>query len=507
MVKSRIFISHSAKELDTSEFLEKLYEKLKEDSAFDVLVDRERLIPGCKWRDEIYTWMGLCHGAVILLTKNLLSDKSYIFGWDDIPVNAEKLIYFLNQRFGLEWIKTAKIEKIDSNSIKISNVSNNISLVLNNEKSRVNLIIDDGRNYNFISKTGDNGKIEIYELGSIWVPRETSILLWRKTLDPNFIIIPVYLGIEPGDLKEQTSFNDLNLPEVHGYQTKNKSHDEIIDSIKLDFMKQLKPNNASSPLDDIADIIAEDLKMVPDNTIEKASALLDINLGPWEPMNNPKYKLALAMIHAGLRKSIDAMEKLKDSQKNINIDRIFGLIEPSWVDICAARLIADCAMKHESKRAVILNASEFYSARMYVRRASCRPPKSWVILEMVITGIGVDAMIAEVEITLIKKLLTESDPSKAKIKLTKLLKNMSKERKPVFVVLKYSKEISEYLPKLQKAFPCITFFLITGDNLPKQPELNGLYFQYLEPQLPSGIEEKVLEDFDLAHVAIYAGNS
>jgi len=135
-MKPRIFISHSAKEFETNIFLEKLSLKLKEEPAFDVLVDKERLTLGCKWRDEIYTWMGLCHGAIILLSKNLLPKK--LFCWDEIQGNDKgKLIDFLYQRFGHEWIKTAEIEKINGDTTyRISNGTKFILMRTNDEKNQ-----------------------------------------------------------------------------------------------------------------------------------------------------------------------------------------------------------------------------------------------------------------------------------------------------------------------------------------------------------------------------------
>lgn len=41
------------------------------------MVDIERLKPGAKWRDEIYAWLGLCHGAVILLSPEAFEPGSF----------------------------------------------------------------------------------------------------------------------------------------------------------------------------------------------------------------------------------------------------------------------------------------------------------------------------------------------------------------------------------------------------------------------------------------------
>jgi hypothetical protein len=88
----RIFISHSAKETETHRFLQTLSARLQEkkntpeidyeDVEYDVLLDEERLEYGSRWRDEIYTWMGLSDGAVILLSPSALREDpepSWVF--------------------------------------------------------------------------------------------------------------------------------------------------------------------------------------------------------------------------------------------------------------------------------------------------------------------------------------------------------------------------------------------------------------------------------------------
>ncbi len=89
--------------------------------------------------------------------------KVYLFSWDEIPGNdSERLIDFLKQNYSIDWVKTAKIEKIDDGkTIRVSVEKNFLSLSLNNEKTKVNLKIDDGRTNEFIVKTM-NGKLNIY---------------------------------------------------------------------------------------------------------------------------------------------------------------------------------------------------------------------------------------------------------------------------------------------------------------------------------------------------------
>jgi len=90
-------------------------------------------------------------------------DNSCLFSWNKIHGNDNfRLIEFLKQYFGLDWIGTAKIEKIDSdNTIKVYTEKNFLSISLNDKKTKVNLKIDDGRTNEFNART-ENGELNIY---------------------------------------------------------------------------------------------------------------------------------------------------------------------------------------------------------------------------------------------------------------------------------------------------------------------------------------------------------
>ena len=67
------------------------------------------------------------------------------------------------QNSGIDWIKAAKIEKIDEGkTIKVFNQKNHISLKLNDEQTEVNLEFDDGRTDKLFVKI-ENNKLNIYK--------------------------------------------------------------------------------------------------------------------------------------------------------------------------------------------------------------------------------------------------------------------------------------------------------------------------------------------------------
>lgn len=94
--------------------------------------------------------------------KVLSGIQVYLFSWDEIPGNDNVLIEFFGERFEIEWIKTAKFEKIDNdNTIRVYTEENSLLLRLNDEKTKVILEIDDGRKNEFTVKTV-NDRLNIY---------------------------------------------------------------------------------------------------------------------------------------------------------------------------------------------------------------------------------------------------------------------------------------------------------------------------------------------------------
>ncbi len=113
--------------------------------------------------NEILKLRGMERRLKEYFSKVFLLGDLYLFSWDEIPENGSvRLIDLLKQNYSIDWVKTAKMEKIDDGkTIKVSIEKNSLSLKLNDEKTEVNLKIDDGRTDKFIVKK-ENGKLNIY---------------------------------------------------------------------------------------------------------------------------------------------------------------------------------------------------------------------------------------------------------------------------------------------------------------------------------------------------------
>lgn len=142
------------------------------------------------WRDvesNITQMVMITKGVFKGKIKNLDSDEGlYLYRWNKIEVgDTWKLIKFLNQNYNIDWVKTSKIKKSNGEqTIELFTEKNYLSLKLNNDKTKVNLNIDDGRTDEFIVKKVEVKKSEvlkIYEEGSSGAFGEE--IDWKKFQD------------------------------------------------------------------------------------------------------------------------------------------------------------------------------------------------------------------------------------------------------------------------------------------------------------------------------------
>jgi hypothetical protein len=406
MPKPRIFISHSAHEKESAKFLTLLAKALRQ-AGFDVLVDRERLKPGAIWKDELYTWMGLSHAAIVLLSESAVRPDS------------------------------------------------------------------------------------------VWVPRETSILMWRLRLDPNFHVIPIRLESVDPKLLASGGFRDLGISNLQLVQ--GKPNGAMIDVITKGLVAH-ELGARDTPLEAIANQVAFHLREVPKPILVEAGDMLDVDLGPWDPQHSSAKRLALQLLQIPLRDTVRVIELVAGYLDDAAADRILDLVAPSWVDLCAAALIPKCANNEPHSRSIALNARSLFSAQMYVRRACCRPSKtSWPICKY--SGVYgeqiLDDIVREVEECLLRVfgLHLEVDTRTAKQVLATLLRTRKKEGKPVFIVLEYSPAVARVLPNLQQSLPEITFLILTGDNFPDDEVLDKTGTVLLKPELKEGQEAAAQDDY------------
>jgi len=114
----------------------------------------------------------------------------YFFNWDKIPGNDNvRLLEFLKEIYNINWALTAKIEKSkDGKTIQVFTEKKSIFLILTDDKTRVNLKMDDVRTDDFVVKM--EGKelniLNIYHSKKSGI-KELFLKLLRDHLLPHYI--------------------------------------------------------------------------------------------------------------------------------------------------------------------------------------------------------------------------------------------------------------------------------------------------------------------------------
>lgn len=415
----RIFISHRNVEADTVTLISEISADLRA-AGHDVLVDFERLKPGATWRDEIYTWLGVCHAGVVLVSPAALAEDS------------------------------------------------------------------------------------------VWVPRECSILSWRKALDPSFTLLPVLLpGVTTDQLRGDLRYRDLGLHDLQviTHEDHARTREAIVDAVAR------LAATPRTPLEDLAEQIEALIVQVRQEYLEEAIALAGWNAAVLPSFGGTARQLSLALLQVPLARAIEALEYLSlRMPQAASVDRIVDILAPGWVDLSAARWVACCSAASSPRPAVVLNANSRFAAEMYVRRASCRPPRTtWRVVA--ITGVHGEAAFEDLATEIIQALLVEfatcffqdDSANTPESQLAGLVQELNRRGRPVVVVFRLPAGIVELMPRLQERFPFLTFLFLSGDSLPDEDACPVTLLRRLLPALSEGQERAAMTDYQTARSILRAG--
>lgn len=415
----RIFISHRNGEAPVLSLIKAISDRLGA-SGFEALVDFDRLKPGASWRDEIYTWLGVCHAGVVLISADALAEAS------------------------------------------------------------------------------------------VWVPRESSILAWRKALDPAFTLIPVLLpGVTTDHLRGDRRFRDLGL---HDLQVIDHAETEATCAAILAGVAHLT-SAPRTPLEELAEQVQALLGAVRQDFLDEALRLSGVDAAKLTRVGDAARRLSLALLQVPLANALTALEYLAARMPSAaGVDRILEVIAPGWVDLSAARWVAFCAAPSERRPAAVINAGTRFAAEMYVRRASCRPPKTmWRVIS--VTGVHGELVFEDLATEISEALLADfsgsllNDPFGAapESQLLGVLQELNRRGRPVVIVLRLPTGAAELVPQLQERFPHLTFLFLSGDTLPEEAACPETLLRRVEPALVPGRESAAMTEYQTARSILRPG--
>lgn len=414
-----VFLSHRNGEPEVISLIDSIEDRLRA-IGLELWVDFDRLKPGARWRDEIYTWLGVCHAGIVVVSPDALAPDS------------------------------------------------------------------------------------------VWVERESSILSWRKVLDPTFTLIPILLpGVTVDQLRSDHRFRDLGLHDVQMVQ--HTSIESTCNALLGGLQHLLSPPH--TPLEELADQIQVLLEPLTSNAVEEALRRCGGTRATLAYASNPKRSLALALLHEPLSMAVASLEYLATRVPHASsIDRVLEILAPGWVDLAAARWLAFCAASTAPRPGAVINAKTRFAAEMYVRRASCRPPKTmWHMIP--VTGTSGELEFEDLSVEIQAALLAtfadhlSNDPldPAPEAQLTRVLEVLERKRRPVIIALPIPVAAAELMPRLQDRFPFLTFLFLAGDALPDATTCPETLLRRIEPELAQGREAAAMSEYQAARIMLRSG--
>ncbi len=236
----------------TSELMKAIKEKQKDVKLKTVYIN-------CKMKKAADTEYRL----IASIAKEFRKEE-YLFCWGEAFENNKAFADLLKQKVNVDWIKTAKTEKIDDFTVSISSEKNILTLKMNNEKSRAVLKINDNKADEFVVRA-EGGKLNIYkdkkdEIPFTGLPTEQVYKIFFDSIDGEKQTIMLIID-EIDALVERTGDGILyNLTRIN-QELKNAKVCIIGITNNLSFIDNLDPRVKSS-------LSEEELVFPPYNAVQ-----------------------------------------------------------------------------------------------------------------------------------------------------------------------------------------------------------------------------------------------
>ncbi len=418
----RVFVSHANSEDDVERFIPRLCDRLKQ-YGLEVLIDRDRLLPGSGWRKEIYTWLSICHCAVVVISERALHEDS------------------------------------------------------------------------------------------VWVPRETSLLMWRKSLDPRLTIIPVLgPGVTLDAVERSSKFADLQIRELQAISLAHP--DEAIELVVAGLSRLGMCEK--TPFDELVDLVASLLGVVGPQALEECEELLIRHTSEFDSVSDPVRRLAFRLLYSDFEHLMPAFNVLfsrSRAQARADLADVLAILGANWVDPEAAQWIAKESASRlavRSSRVLVLNASTLFAAEMYLQRASLRPPQiRWPLIPITgISGETANEVVDEIEVAISAHMPLSPDPfdTNHRQRRKRQLSSMRKMGLPLFLTMRLPPNVDNLIAALSEYYSEANLLLLTGATLPDEREFPDDQFRLLIPAIADGVEEDARAALDTMNSAFRIPN-
>jgi hypothetical protein len=325
---------------------------------------------------------------------------------------------------------------------------------------------------------------------SPWVLKEATIFYWRRSLNRDFVLIPVLLpGVTRDDLS-QGAFSALGLNDLQAVD--GADLDRAVQEIqaRLEPVKLSAVTNA--PLSKPRSFIAFVLEGIPYSILREAGRKIAASVAGWQE-DDANQRLAQELLHLDYSRFV----KLVDEVLGVYLVKQTPSVRHAFLDVltqfsvdplAVAKIPGLSETEAGSPRAVIaVNARLTFTGTNYVRRASCSYPPGWTALQ-VVNETGPDSLgrlRKEIRAAIRSHYATMPDDTDEDVR--RFVKDEAEQKdKRLFIVIPGQVEEST-LEQLQKEFEHFTLLLMANDQADTLPN----WVKRLNPEIPPGREDTI----------------
>ena len=307
-----------------------------------------------------------------------------------------------------------------------------------------------------------------------WVLYESSVLSFRRELDPHFRLIPVVLeDVKPEDLKKARFFSPLALDELQVAEVGDPN--QVAKRIQQALGLATHRAGQKTLLQTVAEQFRRKIDALPDGELKVAAEKLRARaLTAWPRdhcLTGTAVALARLVLLEGAGGMSKALDTLLDSLGPEKSRDFLALVEPLWVQEERAGRLRVLVKRPILPRFVTLNSTcnFIFTAQMYVDRAywpdmaKCPP-----VISVSSAGQG-ENLVAHVSNDIVQYYL--DNPPNFPLK-PKQVESYLARAKPVFFALLPNELLwptDAELQQLNTLYPNAIFILHTGDT-PCEPE-------------------------------------
>lgn len=346
-------------------------------------------------------------------------------------------------------------------------------------------------------------------LASHWVLKEATNLIWRRSLDDNFVVLPVLLKDVTHDDLQTEDYGPLAINEIQA--TGSDTPTGIARKVSQTLAPLKQSAKVASPWRRLEDIIVFSLYEIeirrPTALIQAASSL-GADFGLWQPNLRPSYseRLARILLQVDLATATEALKVLAplfpDQSKTAN--RLIDILAIFWINPLAVARLPGLRKLPFEKRVVCVNGKEYpFTSQNYIRRASWATT-DWLVVATTKAPGDEERQIDAIEAEIRASLRRNSGVPEAygyEVVEAHLTRRQAKE--PLFIIVPPGLD-EDVLDEVRKRFPAFIFFLLVGGELSEveKKRLKDRNILLLSPELEPGQEESAFAQYIDARAVI-----